>query len=43
MVLDLVHGPDCALDVLHAHEALVKAQVVSHCVLQGRGMGQSAT
>ena len=34
MILDLVDGPDGALDVLHAHEALVQRQVVSHGVLR---------
>lgn len=31
--LDLVHRPDGALDVLHAHEALVQRQIVTHRVL----------
>lgn len=34
MVLVLIHGPHGALDVLHAHEALVQAQVVADGVLQ---------
>lgn len=32
--LDLVDGPHCPLDVLQAHEALVKAEVVPDGVLQ---------
>ena len=34
MVLVVVDGPDGALDVLHAHEALVQRQVVSHGILR---------
>lgn len=34
MVLVLVDGPDGSLDVLHAHEALVQAQVVADGVLR---------
>ena len=34
MILVLVHGPDGTLHVLHAHEALVQRQVVSHGILK---------
>ena len=34
MILVLVHGPDGTLHVLHAHEALVQRQVVSHGILR---------
>lgn len=33
LILPLVHSPHGALDVLHAHEALVQAEVVPHGVL----------
>ena len=36
-VLFVVDSPDGALDILHAEEALVKRQVVPHCVLDRRG------
>ena len=38
MILVLVDGPDCTLDVLHTHEALVQRQVVPHSILQYEGM-----
>ena len=34
MIFIFVDGPDGALDVLHAHEALVQRQVVPHRVLE---------
>ena len=34
MILDVVHRPDGALDVLHSLEALVEAQVVTDSVLK---------
>ena len=34
MIFIFVDGPDGALDVLHAHEALVQRQVVPHRVLK---------
>lgn len=37
LILPLVHGPHGALDVLHAHEALVQAEVVAHGVLGAQG------
>lgn len=33
LILAFVHSPHSALDVLHAHEALVQAEVVPHSVL----------
>lgn len=43
LVLVLIHGPHGALDVLHAHEALVQAQVVADGVLQEGTMQLSST
>ena len=34
VIFIFVDGPDGALDVLHAHEALVQRQVVPHRVLE---------
>lgn len=40
LVLVLVDGPDSSLDVLHAHEALVQAQVVADGVLRAERAGE---
>jgi len=40
LVLVLVDGPDGSLDVLHAHEALVQAQVVADGVLRAERAGE---
>lgn len=42
LVLPLVHSPHGTLDVLHAHEALVQAEVVSHCILGVQGQEADA-
>ena len=34
MVLNLIHGPDGSFDVLHTHEALVQAQIMTDGVLE---------
>lgn len=40
LILALVHGPHSALDVLHAHKALVQAEVVPHGILGVWGQGE---
>lgn len=37
LVLHLIHCPHCPLHVLHAHKALVQAEVVAHGILRVRG------
>lgn len=39
LILALIHGPHGALNVLHAHEALVQAEVVPHGILGVRRQG----
>ena len=34
MVFHLIHGPDGSFDVLHTHEALVQAQIMTDGVLE---------
>lgn len=33
LILALIHSPHGTLDILHTHEALVQAEVVSHSIL----------